>query len=135
MKLQQLYSYVRQAIDDYQMIADGDQIAVLTIQGDPQRPIHHNAGPLLALADLEEDGILTKQFGFSPKAGQYILIFLFRDAVKQAALTHHRSNWVHEIPPCCRGNRQLCCKLLWLVNANRIIALCLANVNERGMGG
>ena len=28
MKLQQLYSYVRQAIDDYQMIADGDQIAV-----------------------------------------------------------------------------------------------------------
>ena len=25
MKLQQLYSYVRQAIDDYQMIADGDQ--------------------------------------------------------------------------------------------------------------
>lgn len=24
MKLQQLYSYVRQAIDDYQMIADGD---------------------------------------------------------------------------------------------------------------
>ena len=28
MKLQQLYSYVRQAIDDYQMIADGDRIAV-----------------------------------------------------------------------------------------------------------
>ena len=28
MKLQQLYSYVRQAIDDYRMIADGDQIAV-----------------------------------------------------------------------------------------------------------
>ena len=30
MKLQQLYSYVRQAIDDYQMIADGDRIAVGT---------------------------------------------------------------------------------------------------------
>ena len=28
MKLQQLYSYVRQAIDDYRMIADGDRIAV-----------------------------------------------------------------------------------------------------------
>lgn len=28
MKLQQLYSYVRQAIDDYQMIADGDRIAI-----------------------------------------------------------------------------------------------------------
>ena len=28
MKLQQLYSYVRLAIDDYQMIADGDRIAV-----------------------------------------------------------------------------------------------------------
>ena len=26
MKLQQLYSYVRQAIDDYQMIADGDRL-------------------------------------------------------------------------------------------------------------
>ena len=26
MKLQQLYSYVRQAIDDYRMIADGDKI-------------------------------------------------------------------------------------------------------------
>lgn len=28
MKLQQLYSYVRQAIDDYQMIASGDRIAI-----------------------------------------------------------------------------------------------------------
>ena len=28
MKLQQLLSYTRQAIDDYQMIQDGDQIAI-----------------------------------------------------------------------------------------------------------
>ena len=28
MKLQKLYSYVRQAIDDYQMIAAGDRIDV-----------------------------------------------------------------------------------------------------------
>lgn len=44
-----------------------DQIAVLTIQGDPQRPIHHNAGPLLALADLEEDGHPYETIWFLPE--------------------------------------------------------------------
>ncbi len=28
MKIQRLYSYVRRAVDDFQMIADGDKIAV-----------------------------------------------------------------------------------------------------------
>ena len=39
MKLQQLYSYVRQAIDDYRMIADGDRIAVgISGMHDPHLP-------------------------------------------------------------------------------------------------
>ena len=39
MKLQQLYSYVRQAIDDYQMIADGYRYAIGLTGGKESRTL------------------------------------------------------------------------------------------------
>ena len=64
------------------------------------------AGAALPLSDPQEHCISRNSPNLAVEAVKYILIFIFRDPIKQLTAAHCRKNRFHLVPPCCCGNRQ-----------------------------